>query len=425
MEKFAENPFAALDKKQFRDGGKVRPPQGQGKKKNDRARHTPHDAASQSAVEDAEDARLFLHAVQQVEQKEAKKKSGFPLHEQQSFSQLTGKGRDSRLDEEESAAFRAAMRGGAGKQSPQRTHAQGAPDKQARPEPCAGKGNSPDVLSDVGPDGRNGWQAQSLRPDRQKPLRGQDKTGGSAPLRPTLSGSGGMRYAAAVAAGERASAEAAAMPAGAAQESMEDAMDALESLVLAEADSDVAAFTAAMRQVAPLAGKGRAVAPQPVTGTPPPGGELGMQDVMDGKLEFALSLTGEYLEGYVVGLDEATMNKLRAGTFSPEAHLDLHGLNAMQAFQALLGFMRQSWYKGLRTVLVVPGRGLNSPNGYGILRDRLQLWLTQEPFKRVVLAFCTAVPADGGPGSIYVMLRKYRKKGRIYWERMPTDPDLV
>ena len=62
--------------------------------------------------------------------------------------------------------------------------------------------------------------------------------------------------------------------------------------------------------------------------------------------------------------------------------------------------------------------------GMGVLREKLQSWLTQDPFKRVVLAFCTAQPHDGGPGSVYVLLRKYRKKGRIYWERMPADADL-
>ena len=118
------------------------------------------------------------------------------------------------------------------------------------------------------------------------------------------------------------------------------------------------------------------------------------------------------------------MNKLRAGGLSPEAHLDLHGLNAQQAFETLRGFMRGSWYKGLRTILVVPGRGKNSPDGVGVLRGKLQSWLTQDPFKRVVLAFCTAQPHDGGPGSVYVLLRKYKKKGRVYWERMPADADL-
>ena len=189
-------------------------------------------------------------------------------------------------------------------------------------------------------------------------------------------------------------------------------------------DDEASAFLAAMGTVSPLTGGGRDVAPAPAPATPPPHGELSLQDFMDGKLEFALTFSDEYLEGHVVGLDQMILNKLRAGGLSPEAHLDLHGLNAMQAFEALRGFFKGSWYKGLRTVLVVPGRGRNSPDGMGVLREKLQSWLTQDPFKRVVLAFCTAQPHDGGPGSVYVLLRKYRKKGRIYWERMPADSDL-
>lgn len=189
-------------------------------------------------------------------------------------------------------------------------------------------------------------------------------------------------------------------------------------------DEEAAAFLTAMGSVSPLSSGGRDVAPAPEPGTPPPHDDTSLQDFLDGKLEFALSFTDEYLEGHVVGLDQMILNKLRAGGLSPEAHLDLHGLNAMQAFEALRGFFKGSWYKGLRTVLVVPGRGRNSPDGFGILREKLQSWLTQDPFKRVVLAFCTAQPHDGGAGSVYVLLRKYRKKGRIYWERMPADADL-
>lgn len=190
-------------------------------------------------------------------------------------------------------------------------------------------------------------------------------------------------------------------------------------------DSEEALFMDAMKEVSPLQGKGRDVPPAVApSASAPTVGELSLQDFMEGRLEFALSFTDEYLEGHVVGLDSMIMNKLREGSFSPEGHLDLHGLNVQQAFEAMRGFLRSCWYRGLRVILLVPGRGRNSPDGIGILRSKVQTWLTQEPFKRVVLAFCTAQPHDGGPGSIYVLLRKYKKKGRIYWERLPADADL-
>lgn len=198
-----------------------------------------------------------------------------------------------------------------------------------------------------------------------------------------------------------------------------------EPLEPAPADEESAAFLRAMGDARPLAGRGREVAPAAETVTPPPGSELSFRELMEGTLEFAVSFSDEYLEGHVVGLDPLIMGRLRSGALSPEAHLDLHGLNAVQAFGALRDFMRGAWYRSLRVVLIVPGRGRNSPQGQAVLREKLQLWLTQEPFKRVVLAFCTARPHDGGPGSVYVLLRKFRKKGRICWERMPMDSDLV
>ncbi len=204
------------------------------------------------------------------------------------------------------------------------------------------------------------------------------------------------------------------------------AQEPLQPVAPREQD-DAGEFAAAMRDVAPLAGRGREVPPE----TPPapisaPGEVNPMRDFMEGKLEFALAFTNEYVEGHVVGLDLMTVGKLQAGQFSPEAHLDLHGMTAQQAFEALVGFFRASYFKGYRTVLVVPGRGLNSPHGFSILREKVQDWFTQEPFRRVILAFCTARPSDGGAGALYVLLRKFRKgQGKVYWDRRPADPDLI
>lgn len=183
-------------------------------------------------------------------------------------------------------------------------------------------------------------------------------------------------------------------------------------------------FLRAAAGASPLAPGGRAVSRAPAGGEPPALGQPTLEDFMAGRLEFAIANYDEYLEGHVVGLDESAMNRLRAGSYSPEAHVDLHGLNSLQAFESLRAFFRSAWFKGLRCVLVVPGRGRNSPFGQSVLRAKLQHWLTQEPFKRLVLAFCTAQPHDGGPGSVYVLLRRNPKKGRIFWERMPADADL-
>ncbi|MCR5812952.1 MAG: Smr/MutS family protein [Desulfovibrio sp.] len=189
-------------------------------------------------------------------------------------------------------------------------------------------------------------------------------------------------------------------------------------------EKELRAFWKAMDGVEPLSEqRGRLVMPenqpQPATTV-----TCDFASLLEGRLEFQLFCRDEYLEGQITGLDQLIMDKLRGGSFSPEAHLDLHGFTVVQAFEALRGFIKSSWYKGLRSLLLIPGRGRNSLDGIGVLRSKLPQWLTQEPLKRVVLAFCTAQPADGGPGSIYVLLRKYRKKGRVFWDRLPLDEEL-
>lgn len=87
--------------------------------------------------------------------------------------------------------------------------------------------------------------------------------------------------------------------------------------VLSVQDEEAEAFLRAMNQVQPLQARGREVTPEPCrSNLPPPQAALSLQDYLDGKLEFALSFSDEYLEGHVVGLDQMIMNKLRAGALS-------------------------------------------------------------------------------------------------------------
>lgn len=211
------------------------------------------------------------------------------------------------------------------------------------------------------------------------------------------------------------------------EDSRQAVRKAEEEHLVRAGESEEHSFAQAMRDVTPLTGKGRDIPPEVAPLPPAPVQEESnpLQDFMDGKLEFALASTDEYVEGHIVGLDLMTVGKLQAGQYSPESHLDLHGLNAAQAFQNLVGFIKGAYLKGQRTVLVVPGRGLNSPQGLPVLRTKVQEWFTQEPFRRVILAFCTARTSDGGAGALYVLLRKFRKdRGKVYWERKPADLDF-
>ncbi len=189
-------------------------------------------------------------------------------------------------------------------------------------------------------------------------------------------------------------------------------------------------FFRAMQGVEQIASAGRQIQPPPPP-APEPGDEDGdpearlMRQAMQGPVEFELELCEEYMHGYVRGLDSKIFQQLKAGRLSSEGHLDLHGQNADQALDSLLFFMRESYLAGRRMVLVIPGRGKNSPRGLSILRQELQSWLTREPLKRIVLAFCTAQPKDGGAGALYVLLRKMKKsQGKVAWDRQMNWEDV-
>ncbi|KAB1441098.1 Smr/MutS family protein [Pseudodesulfovibrio senegalensis] len=144
-----------------------------------------------------------------------------------------------------------------------------------------------------------------------------------------------------------------------------------------------------------------------------------LRQFMAGNIDFELEYTDEYMHGYVTGLDSKVFYQLKAGSLSHQAHVDLHGLNSEQARDNLLFFIRECYLQNKRCLLVITGRGKNSPGGRGILRQELQTWLTKDPLRRIVLAFCTAQAKDGGAGAVYVLLRKQKKqKGKVKWDTM-------
>jgi len=129
-------------------------------------------------------------------------------------------------------------------------------------------------------------------------------------------------------------------------------------------------------------------------------------DLVSGDGSFDIQSTEEYIEGAIVGADPELLPKLRCGDFSIQAHYDLHGMTAAEAREAVERFILSSVIKGLRCVLIIHGRGLNSQDQMPVLKERMSSWLKRGRLKRLVLAFATAQPCDGGAGAMYVLLRK-------------------
>ncbi len=136
-----------------------------------------------------------------------------------------------------------------------------------------------------------------------------------------------------------------------------------------------------------------------------------LSEFVAGSGEFDVSDSTEYVEGAVVGLDPRILKRLRRGEFAYQAWVDLHGMSAATARVVVARFVTDAFAAGHRAVLVVHGRGHNSKDNIPVLKERLKSWLARGRVGRVVLAFSSARPVDGGTGALYVLLRR-RRGGR-------------
>lgn len=222
-----------------------------------------------------------------------------------------------------------------------------------------------------------------------------------------------------------------AKPQPAAKAAPKPATPPIETAPAPSSEEEESLFLAAVQGAAPMrdAARGRQIAPEPHPPSPrdrpvEDDPRLVMDRVLAGGIEFELEYSEEYMQGFVRSLDPRLLSGLKVGRFSVEAHLDLHGLNSGQALDHLLFFVRESFLLGRRCLLLITGRGRNSPGGQSVLKQEIQGWLTRDPLRRIVLAFCTAQPRDGGAGAIYVLLRRRRKgQGKVRFDTLAQWED--
>jgi DNA-nicking Smr family endonuclease len=106
------------------------------------------------------------------------------------------------------------------------------------------------------------------------------------------------------------------------------------------------------------------------------------------------------------GVDKRTAQRLERGKMVIEGTLDLHGMNQQEARTALTRFIKSSYERGRRCVLVITGKG--NQDKPGVLRERVPEWLNEAPLEELVLKTAQAKQHDGGLGAIYVLLRRHR-----------------
>ena len=96
-----------------------------------------------------------------------------------------------------------------------------------------------------------------------------------------------------------------------------------------------------------------------------------------------------------------------------ESTLDLHGLGQTRAHVALRRFVDKAWQSGLRSVLVITGKGTRTDGGVGVLRAAVPLWLKEPDLQSKILSFTYAQPRDGGEGALYLFIRRRRVHSSI------------
>ncbi len=173
-----------------------------------------------------------------------------------------------------------------------------------------------------------------------------------------------------------------------------------------EPNADDRVFLEAMRNVA----RRNPVADPPSRPKPPPLARFTRMDQQDVLRESLLPVddpamldTGEELGFRRPGVPETLLRKLRRGQFVVDDEIDLHGLSAPRARDALRNFLNEATDRRMRCVRVVHGKGRRSGPRGPVLKHVVNGWLRRS---NAVMAFASARPVDGGTGAVYVLLRR-------------------
>ncbi len=102
------------------------------------------------------------------------------------------------------------------------------------------------------------------------------------------------------------------------------------------------------------------------------------------------------------------MRQLKRGTIRISQELDLHGYLKEEALARLGHFIGDAFSRGQKAVLVITGKGINSPEG-PVLQGAVAAWLRGQG-KALVSEFFPAPQNRGGSGAFVIFL-KAKKKG--------------
>ena len=119
------------------------------------------------------------------------------------------------------------------------------------------------------------------------------------------------------------------------------------------------------------------------------------------------------------GVQNGVFRKLKQGRYEPDAHFDMHRMSVAIARRELFSFVEEAQSLGLRTVLLIHGKGESKADREksSILKACTNHWLPQ---LSAVQAFHSAQLRHGGTGAVYVLLQKseeMKRKNRLHFNK--------
>jgi len=104
------------------------------------------------------------------------------------------------------------------------------------------------------------------------------------------------------------------------------------------------------------------------------------------------------------------LKQLKKGVISVERQIDLHGLTRVEALEALPIFFESAARHGEKAVLIITGKGTNSP-GEPVIQQAVAAWL-KDAGRQYAAEFAPAPREMGGSGAFVVFLKNSSKSSK-------------
>ena len=106
---------------------------------------------------------------------------------------------------------------------------------------------------------------------------------------------------------------------------------------------------------------------------------------------------------YRSGVQKRKLRELRRGRLKIADILDLHGYTQVSTPAAITNFLATYSNPDNQCVMIITGKGRNSPDRVSVVRATALETLRKHPRG---LAYCCSQPVDGGHGAFYILLRR-------------------